>query len=178
MNFEEDAQAFSVKDEDLASVARLAKRAKTLEEEIKVLEEMLSGLQDQYKKITEESLPEAFSTIGLRSFTMDDGSRCEIKPYYGATINKDRKSEAFQWLRDHHFDDLIKNIVAVHFGRNENELCGRLQNLLAQNGYRFEQSEKIEPQTLKAWVREQLQRGNEVPSDLFGVFVGQKAFFK
>lgn len=178
MNFEEDAQLLQVKDTDLQGIAALAKAAKTLEEEIRILEETLSERQKQHRTLTEETLPEAFATMGLKAFVMEDGSKCEIKPFYGATINKDRKAEAFQWLRDHRFDDLIKNIVAVQFGRAESELCARLQELLRQNGFRFDQTEKIEPQTLKAWVREQLQKGNEVPSDLFGVFVGQKAIFK
>jgi hypothetical protein len=32
--------------------------------------------------------------------------------------------------------------------------------------------------TLKAWVKEQVERGNEFPSDLFGVYIGQKATIK
>jgi hypothetical protein len=32
--------------------------------------------------------------------------------------------------------------------------------------------------TLKAFVREQLERGNEFPTELFGVFIGQKAIIK
>lgn len=177
-DFEKDAEALSVKDDQLAGIAALAKRAKMLELEIKDLEDSLTERQNNYRTLTEETLPEAFAEMNLKGFTMEDGSKIEIKPFYGATISKDRKAEAFAWLRDHGHDDLIKNTVSVQFGRNEDEICARLQHLLEQNGYRFDQSEKVEPQTLKAWVREQLQRGNEVPSDLFGVFVGQKAIFK
>jgi hypothetical protein len=41
-----------------------------------------------------------------------------------------------------------------------------------------EQAQKIEPQTLKAWVREQTERGSAFPSELFGVYIGQKATIK
>jgi len=38
--------------------------------------------------------------------------------------------------------------------------------------------EKIEPMTLKAWVKEQIERGSELPTELFGVYIGQKATIK
>ena len=176
--FEKDAEALTVKDDELSGIAALAKRAKMLELEIKELEDTLTERQNNYRTLTEETLPEAFAEMSLKGFTMDDGSKIEIKPFYGASISKERKAEAFEWLRQYGHDDLIKNTVSVQFGRNEDELCARLKNLLVESGFRYDQAEKVEPQTLKAWVREQLQRGNEVPSELFGVFVGQKAGFK
>jgi len=36
----------------------------------------------------------------------------------------------------------------------------------------------VEPMTLKAFVKEQIERGNDLPLDLFGVFVGQRAKIK
>jgi len=68
--------------------------------------------------------------------------------------------------------------VTVRFGRREDELCARLLNLLATQGYMAEQGQKIEPQTLKAWVKEMLVGGKEVPTELFGVYVGNKASIK
>jgi hypothetical protein len=68
--------------------------------------------------------------------------------------------------------------VSVRFGRGEDELCARLLNLLGEKGYPADQAEKIEPMTLKAFVREQLERGNEFPTELFGVYIGQKATIK
>ena len=33
----------------------------------------------------------------------------------------------------------------------------------------------VEPMTLKAFVREQVEQGNDLPHDLFNVFIGEKA---
>ena len=41
-----------------------------------------------------------------------------------------------------------------------------------------EQAEKVEPMTLKAWVKEQVERGNAFPADLFGAYIGQKVTIK
>ena len=36
------------------------------------------------------------------------------------------------------------------------------------------QAEKVEPMTLKAFVREQIEKGKDVPADLFGVYVATR----
>jgi hypothetical protein len=114
----------------------------------------------------------------MKSFKMADGSSIEVKPFYSASIKEEKRAEAFAWLRDNGFGDLIKNNVSVRFGRNEDEQCSRLLEILALRGYVAEQSEKVESMTLKAWVRERVEKGSEVPSDLFGAFIGQRAVIK
>jgi hypothetical protein len=176
--FEDDAGALKVSDEQVTGIAGLAKRAKMLEKEIAEMEEVLSERAEQYRKLTEQTIPEAMAETGMKKFVMEDGSSIDIKPFYGASIPKARQSEAFQWLRDHGFDDIIKNTVSVRFGRNEDELCVRLLNLLGEQGYPAEQAQKIEAQTLKAWVKERVEKGEPVNTELFGVFIGQKAIIK
>ena len=41
-----------------------------------------------------------------------------------------------------------------------------------------DQESKIEPQTLKAWVKERMEAGEEFPMELFGAFIGQRAIIK
>jgi len=176
--FEADAAVLNVNDDSIEGVSALAKRAKELSKEIADLGEVLKEREKQYRKLTEESIPEALATLGMKSFHMQDGSFIEIKPYYGASIPEGRRTEAYDWLRKHGFDDIIKNTVSVRFGRGEDELCARLITLIRSAGYPLEQAEKVEPMTLKAWVREQVERGNEIPQDLFGAFIGQKAVIK
>jgi hypothetical protein len=176
--FENDADALKVSDEQVSGIAGLARRAKMLEKEIADLEATLSERSEQYRKLTEMTIPEAMAESGMKKFVMEDGSMIDIKPYYGASIPKARQAEAYQWLRDHNFDDIIKNTVSVRFGRGEDELCVRLLNLLGTQGYPAEQAQKIEPQTLKAWVKERVEKGEPVDTELFGVFIGQKAVIK
>jgi len=176
--FEKDSGALKVDDNALSSVSALGKRAKIMEKEILDLEQSLKESKEHYRKLTEEVIPEALSELGMKGFTMDDGSQITVKPFYGASIPEARRPEAYQWLRDNGFDDIIKNTVSVRFGRGEDELCARLLNLLSVQGFPAEQAEKIEPSTLKAWVKEQVERGNVLPADLFGLFIGQKATIK
>ena len=176
--FENDADALKVSDESVTGIAGLAKKAKMLEKEIEDLGASLKEKEEQYRNLTEVSIPEAMAESGMKKFVMADGSLIDVKPFYGASISKARQAEAFKWLRDNGFDDIIKNTVSVRFGRKEDELAARMIQLLRQQGFLPEQTEKVEPQTLKAWVKERVEKGQPVDSELFGVFIGQKATIK
>jgi len=176
--FEEDAGALQVKNEDLSSVGALAKRAKQLEKEIEEIESVLKERKDQQRKLLEESIPAMLQELGMKKFTMADGSTIEIKPFYGASIKEENRAVAYEWLRKNGYDDIIKNTVSVRFGRNEDKLCETLINMLREQSYPVEQTEKIEPQTLKAWAKEMVERGVEFPTETFGLFTGQKATIK
>jgi hypothetical protein len=176
--FEEDAGALVVKNEDLSSVGALAKRAKELEKEIEELETVTKERKEQQRKLLEDTIPAMLSELGMKSFKMSDGSLIDIKPFYSASIREENRAKAYEWLRSNGFDDIIKNTVSVRFGRGEDGLCDTLLGQLREQNYPVEQAQKIEPQTLKAWVREQVERGNEFPTELFGAYVGQKATIK
>ena len=75
--------------------------------------------------------------------------------------------QTFEWLRENGAGDLIKNIVSLNFGRAEDSDAKKLFENLQEQGYNVSQNEKVEPNTLKAFVREKLQKGQNVPTDLF-----------
>ncbi len=176
--FEEDAGALTVNDDQLSSIGAMAKRAKLLEKEIEEIESVVKERKEQLSKLLEDSIPAALSELGMKSFKMADGSSIEVKPFYSASIKEANRAAAYEWLRENGFDDIIKNTVSVRFGRGEDDLCETLLDLLRERSYPVEQAQKIEPQTLKAFVREQIERGSELPMEMFGVYVGSKATIK
>jgi hypothetical protein len=176
--FEEDAGALQVKNEDLSSIGARAKRAKELEKEIKDLDVVIDERKGQYRKLLEETIPGMLAELGMKSFKMADGSTVDVKPFYSASIKEENRAQAFEWLRQHGYDDIIKNTVSVRFGRNEDRLCEDLLAQLRSQGFPVEQAQKVESQTLKAWVREMVEQGVEFPTELFGAYIGQKASIK
>lgn len=178
IDFESDAQAIAVQDNSLAAVAELGKQAILLEKDIEDLEAVLTEKKEALRNLTDERIPDALREIGMKSFEMADGSEIEVKPFYSASIPVDRRGEAYEWLRAHGYDDIIKNTVSVQFGRNEDSAAGELINVIRKQGLLPEQAEKIESQTLKAWVREMVEQGTEFPTELFGAYSGFKAKIK
>ena len=162
----------------LDGVARLAQEAAILEKEIAEFEQFAKEKKQALHKITDEQLPEALEEMGLQKFTLTDGAEISVKPIYSASIPRDRKDEAFQWLRDHEFGDLVKNNVTVTFGRGEDTIAKDFVDLCGSQGFTPSQLEKVEPMTLKAWLRERVEAGDAVPLDLFGAFISQRATIK
>jgi len=59
IDFEKDADALKLQDDDIEGIAGLAKRAKELEKEVDDLEVVMKERKDQLRKLTEQSIPEA-----------------------------------------------------------------------------------------------------------------------
>ena len=66
---------------------------------------------------------------------------------------------------------IIKNEIAVQFGKGEDNKAEQLLSLAVQEGYEPSQKQKVEPMTLKALFRERIEAGLDMPSDFFNTFV-------
>ena len=74
-------------------------------------------------------------------------------------------------MRDHGYDDIIKNDVSVSFGRGEDDMARSLRLLLKKKDTFLNRIQLSIP-TLRAFVRERVEAGDEFPMDLFGAYVG------
>ena len=76
------------------------------------------------------------------------------------------------------FDDIIKNTVSCVFGRGEDSQAEEFLKIAAEQGVPAAQKEEVHPSTLKAFVKERVEVGDEFPMDLFGAYVGQRENIK
>lgn len=163
------------KQEDLAGIAELGMRQGHLTAELAVIENALALKKEELRQVVEIELPESMLNLGLTSFSLSDGSKISIKTFYRGSIPKVREVEAFNWLRKNGHDDLIKNEIKCTFGKGEDQNAEFIMSILEGEGQDYENKKAVHPSTLKAFVREQLERGNKLPLDILGVFVGQKS---
>ena len=176
INFEEDKQdqlKLST-DADKKSLAEQVDKLSMLEDEIARAEEQLKKLKQQAEVLSGDTIPTMMTEMNIKTMKLADGSAVEVKPVYGASIPVAKKEEAFKWLRENGLGDLIKNEVTVSFGRNEDNKAVQYASLAQGQGYEPIQKLKVEPMTLKALVRERLESGKEMPSDLFNVLAGSR----
>ena len=178
-DFEENAASVEKIDQQgLTSVAALARTIRDKEQLISDLEQTLKEVKKQLIKLTDEEMPSMLAEIGMSSFALDDGSTVEVKQTYGASILVDKRPEAYEWLRDNGYDDIIKNTVACQFGRGEDDQASAFAAFAQQQGYVPDQKTEVHPQTLRAFVKERCEAGEEFPMELFGAWVGQRAVIK
>lgn len=171
-------QLSSVDNNDLKQVAALVRQQLILEQRVEDLTADLKRAQNELAHISGEALPAALAEHGLSELRMADGSRVTVSTVISANISKERSDAAHQWLRNNGFADLIKNTVAVTFGKGEDEKAEALISSLDNDGYNVDHKEAVHPSTLKAFCKEQIEKGSEIPSDLFGIYIGQKTTIK
>jgi hypothetical protein len=174
INFEADQTESITQTNDAKALSDQVIKLRNLEDEIKIAEESLKQLKQQAETLSGEVIPTMMTEMNISTMKLADGSALEVKPVYGASIPIEKKEEAFKWLRDNGLGDLIKNEVTVSFGRNEDNKAAEYAVLAQGQGYQPTQKLKVEPMTLKALVRERIEKGLDMPSDLFNVFAGNR----
>jgi len=177
-DFEENAASVEKIDQQgLTSVAALARTIRDKDSRFLILSKR-SRKRRRLIKLTDEEMPSMLAEIGMASFALDDGSTVEVKQTYGASILVEKRPEAYEWLRDNGYDDIIKNTVACQFGRGEDDQASAFAAFAQQQGYVPDQKTEVHPQTLRAFVKERCEAGEEFPMELFGAWVGQRAVIK
>ena len=178
INFEADQQDAMKKTEGIQSLADQVERLETCDDRIADLENDLKMMKKKRDHISGEVIPTMMSEMGLAELKLHDGSHLKVSTSYRATITEANKEAAFNWLRENGLGDIIKNEISVSFGRNEDNKAADYAELAKGQGFQPTQKMKVEPMTLKALVRERIEAGKEMPTEIFGVFSENKTTIK
>jgi len=172
-DMEQDQESFASKSTNIQQLASKCQEMLDLDDQIAVQERHLKDLQQRRDVISSEVIPNLLSEQGLASLKLIDGSTVEVSKKYSCTMKADPalKEKAHQWLRENNLGDIIKNNVSVSFGTGEDTKAEEFFSLAASSGYEPEQSEKVEPSTLRALFRERVQNGLDMPSEVFNLFI-------
>ena len=178
INFEDDQTEILDKTDDIDKLANKIKEMQTIQKDIEQNEEYLKQKKKELELISGEAIPTMLTEMGLSYLKLADGSSVEVKTNYSATITQANKEKAFNWLRENGLGDIIKNELTVSFGRNEDNKAAEYAELAKGQGYQPTQKLKVEPMTLKALVRERIEGGKPLPTEIFNVFIGNKTTIK
>ena len=178
IDFETDQQQVIQKTDNIQSLADQVERLEKMNRVIEKTEESLKEQKKQKDHVSMEVIPTLMSEMGLAELKLVDGSVVTVKPNYSASITVANREAAFNWLRNNGLGDIIKNEISVSFGRNEDNKAADYASLAQERGFQPTQKLKVEPMTLKALVRERIEAGKEMPTELFNVFVGNQTTIK
>ena len=174
INYEEDQRKSLDSIDESSKLSAQVVKLTNLEDELADKETELKELKRKVELVSGEVIPTLMQEMNISTLKLADGTSVEVKPIYGASILVAKREEAFKWLRENGLGDLIKNEVTVAFGRDEDNKASNYANLAKGQGYEPVQKLKVEPMTLKALLRERLEAGQEMPSDLFNLFTGNR----
>ena len=177
-DFEADQQDVLDKSNNLKLLSNEVQKMESISTEIQDMEDKLKKRKKDLDLISGEIIPTMMSEMGLSQLKLMDGSQIDVKPFYNATITQANKEAAYNWLRTNGLGDIIKNEVIVSFGRGEDNKAADYAALAKGQGLQPTQKLKVEPMTLKALVRDRIEAGKPMPTEIFSVFVGNKTTIK
>ena len=178
IDFEKDQTEVLDKTTNINKLADKIKELQAHQKQLEVQEDAVKQKKKDIEYLSGEVIPTMLSEMGLSFLKLQDGSSVEVKTNYSATITQANKEAAFNWLRENGLGDIIKNEISVSFGRNEDNKAADYANLAKGQGFEPQQKLKVEPMTLKALVRERMEAGKEMPTELFNIYVGNKTTIK
>jgi len=168
----------NLKDERLQKITQLAEKMRDLEEYISGVERQLKSLKEQHTEISAVELPELMSEIGLRSFTLSDGTKLGIVPVFQISIPKPKMDDAYEWLVEHQHDGMVKTRLSLPKGTDDYTLNQIM--IFARNHVKgaVQTERTIHHQTLAAWGREMEREGMVIPEDIFSIFRSNKTIIE
>ena len=178
IDFEKDQTEVLDKTTNINKLADKIKELQAQQAQLQIQEDAVKQKKKDIEHLSGEVIPTMLSEMGLSFLKLQDGSSVEVKTNYSATITQANKEAAFNWLRENGLGDIIKNEISVSFGRNEDNKAADYANLARGQGLEPKQKLKVEPMTLKALVRERIEAGKEMPTEIFNIFVGNKTTIK
>ena len=178
IDFEKDQQDSMKNTNNIQSLADQVERLESLNATLALQEDKMKSTKKDIERLSGEVIPTMMTEIGLSELKLQDGSHLKVSTSYKAHITEANKQAAFNWLRDNGLGDIIKNEISVSFGRGEDNKAAHYAELAKGQGLEPTQKLKVEPMTLKALVRERIEAGKEMPTEIFGVFTENKTTIK
>lgn len=150
--------------------AALAAKMQELEEltnHIDTLTEQLSELKARRKTLGEDEITEQVTEDEVQhsGVVFEDGSEWTFEREVRCGILKEERPAAYEWLRTHRSDWMLKRYLILSFGKDSADAVAKVREMIAQVLPQYEIGLKIgrAPETLVDAVREILTKADLLP---------------
>ncbi len=164
-------------DESISALTQLGQDMFEAEESVLLLEAQLKQAKARLMFIATRSVPDVMAELKLESLTMTGGRKIDVKDKLAVQPPAANRPMVLQTLIEQGAGALIKTQVSVAFGRGQEDAVKALLNLLQEQGLAAKSESKVESSTLKKHIKDRLEQGLPVDTDLFGVWTGKEAKF-
>jgi hypothetical protein len=158
-----DAAAQDVSPDVLARITTTAHELKQLLHRIAGGEKLLQDLQGQVSRIRNEVLPGLMDEAGVKDLTLDDGAQIVRGEEVYASLAKEKRKAACDWLVKHGYGGLVKNQFSIALPRGSTPEAQRIAALLRKARVKFEFGQTVHASTLLAFVKESIEAGRKLP---------------
>jgi len=164
---------------DLNSISKLGIDYVMARNEIIKLKNELERQEKQFKHLSEVVIPETLQKANMRSFSLTNGFKLEVKPFVVVTLPKENADIADQWLDENGHSGMVKHHLDIHIPKGTSQKdIEDLKQVLDGLVFEYSDNKTIHYQTLARWGREMTEENETIPEDIFKVFKGFKTEIK
>lgn len=145
--------------------------------EIEEVTAYLSQLNREYLHLTQTEIPNLMSSASLDEMKLKDGTKITIRDIIWGSLPKDeeKRAAAIDWIIEAGAEDIIKEEIDMAFPRGSKATAKKVKAALKKLKVDFISREGVHTETLKAFARERLDKGEIVPMELLGLGGGRVA---
>ena len=138
------------KQDTLKAISESTTERFQLLQEIEEIEEVLKRKKDRIREIEESVIPTLMDGVGIPEIKLPSGHKITVSDHIAVSIIKNLEADAFEWLEEHNYGDIIKNELSVTFDKKENEKAQELRQKLQEEGFNPSIRRNVHSSTLKA----------------------------
>lgn len=173
----------------LEYVTEIGEEATALKNAMDELQSEIDMMNVRFRHITEKDMPRCLQELGMKNFTLKDGTTYQIKEFINGSLDKapDRE-KAIKWCEDNGLSELFTVDVNTKFSRGGHNEALALKADLEQKGFEVDFKEGIHHSTFSAQLRrmhdeyrENQEQGiysEAIPFAELGAYCGVKAEIK
>lgn len=174
--------------QSLSQIAQLiAEEGDTLADKA-TAEAMVEASKERLREIYHDRLPAAMLAAGVTNFTDEGGNVLSLKlavdgalgPSSGTPEEMAARAKKLDLIEKHGGGEIIKMTVEVAFPKEAHEAAQMLKAKVEEwikaqklGGVSVSIGRNIHHQTLKKWIKEQMEAGVSLPLDDLGIWYGQ-----
>lgn len=169
----------AVRTPDVGATARLAALVTELvaeEDRVAELEKRIADANARVRLLSEKLIPDLMDEAQIGLYEPPDKSvRLSVESALNVTPKAEDRPRVIAWLEENGHGALVKTIVSVAMERGQRDAAVALVGELRSRALLAKEDTKVEPATLKKFVKDEIAAGREIPTTLFGVFEYRRA---
>jgi len=173
-----DVGGASAPSDKLDVLNKYLEEAISLSEVIERLEGDLKVAKSALHSLSTETIPDLMLELSLDEAKFR-GWSVKVEEFVSGTLPKDddKRAVAIRWLEENEAGGLIKTSLSLDFAKSQHNEALSIAAGLEEEGYAPTVKSDVHVQTLRAFARERLRNGQELP-DLLGLYVGKTTKLK
>lgn len=150
-----------------------------LEEAAAQMEEDLKATKKALHALKSSRIPDLMDELQISSIDFR-GWAVKIADFVSGTLPKEPAAhkKAILWLEDHGAGGLIKTDLSLSFGRSQHNEALDLAARLEADGLAPNVASGVHPQTLKKFALDCMRNGDELDTEVLGLYIGKVANIK